>query len=433
LQSWGRYPDHPQSPHSVSWRSDVRERLATLRSTAGTTLPFGNGRSYGDSCLADSDHVLSMRSLDRFIAADWERGVVIVEPGLTLGELLAVTVPHGWFLRVTPGTQFATVGGAIANDVHGKNHHRQGTFGCHVARFGLWRSEEGLLSCSPQENSKLYAATIGGLGLTGLVVWAEIHLAQIRSSQIDFVVQRFDSLREFFTLASELDAVHEFGVAWVDCTAKGSVAGRGVYSAGDFAGDGGLFPPAARKRTMPFTPPFSLINNLSLRLFNVANWHRHPRSRRRVSVGFEPFLYPLDGITHWNRIYGSKGFQQYQCVLPPEAAEAGTRALLNAIANSGNGSFLAVLKNFGDYKSPGLLSFPRPGVTLAVDFQNKPGLDELFRRLDAIVREANGRLYPAKDAHVEAADFRSSYPQWRELEALRDPALNSRFWKRVTQ
>ncbi len=434
LLSWGRYPHHPQTPHPVRWRSDVGESLATLQRTIGTTLPFGNGRSYGDSCLADSGHVLATRSLDRFIAADWERGVVVVEPGLTLGELLAVTVPKGWFLRVTPGTQFATIGGAIANDVHGKNHHRQGTFGCHVPRFGLWRSEEGLLTCSARENSELYSATIGGLGLTGLIVWAEIQLGKIDSSHIRFVTQRFDSIDEFFALCDELDPIYEFGVAWVDCTARGSSAlGRGYYSAGEFWTDGELASPAPRAFSVPITPPFSLVNRFSLPLFNEAIWRKHSRTRQSGSVGFQPFLYPLDGINDWNRMYGRGGFQQYQCVLPHDAAESGTKALLSAIATSGNGSFLAVLKRFGDYPSPGLLSFPRPGVTLAVDFRNQPELDGLFQRLDRIVRDARGRIYPAKDAHVGAADFQSSYPQWPQLEALRDPALNSRFWKRVTQ
>jgi len=434
LLSWGRYPHFPQTPHSVSWRSQVGATLETLQRTAGTTLPFGNGRSYGDSCLAESDHVLSMRLLDRFIAADWDRGVVMVEPGMTLGELLALAVPKGWFLRVTPGTRFVTVGGAIANDVHGKNHHRQGTFGCHVSRFGLWRSEQGLLNCSAQENPDLYRATIGGLGLTGIIVWAEIHLARINSSRIRFVTERFDSIDEFFALSDELDSTYEFSVAWVDCTAKGSSAGRGVFSAGEFANDGALSASGDRKITVPVTPPFSLINKLSLRLFNAAYWRRHPRKRRSGSAGYEPFLYPLDAILHWNRIYGRKGFQQYQCVLPPDAAESGTKALLQTIANSGNGSFLAVLKRFGDLRSPGLLSFPRPGVTLALDFRNEPRLEGgLFPRLDSIVRDAGGRLYPAKDAHIGAADFRDSYPEWRELERLRDPAVNSRFWKRVTQ
>ena len=434
LLSWGRYPNYPQTPYRVNWRSEIPAAIAELKSEFETTLPFGNGRSYGDSCLARSDHVLSMQSLDRIISADWDNGVVVVEPGMTLGDLLTVSIPRGWFLRVTPGTQFATIGGAIANDVHGKNHHRQGTFGCHVPRFGLLRSVEGALTCSTTENPELYAATIGGLGLTGVIAWAEVHLARIQSSQIRAINERFGSLDEFFSLSRELDPQHEFGVAWVDCVAKGSSTGRGVYMAGDFADEGELTLWPGRKLAVPIDPPVSLVNRLSLRLFNEAYWRKHP-SKRTTRLGhFEPFFYPLDGILYWNRIYGRKGFQQYQCVLPPDAAEAGTRALLKAIADSGEGSFLAVLKQFGNYESPGLMSFPRPGVTLALDFPNSRQLDEgLFRRLDDIVREGKGRIFPAKDAHMKPADFQSAYPQWRQLESLRDPAMNSRFWHRVTQ
>ena len=434
LLSWGRYPNHPQTLYRVNWRSEIPAAISGLKGEFETTLPFGNGRSYGDSCLACSDHVLATRSLDRVITANWDNGVVVVEPGITLGELLTVSIPRGWFLRVTPGTQFATIGGAIANDVHGKNHHRQGTFGCHVPRFGLLRSVEGALTCSATENPRLYAATIGGLGLTGVIAWAEVHLARIQSSQIRSISERFDSLDEFFSLSRELDLQHEFGVAWVDCVAKGSSTGRGVYMAGDFADEGELTLRPGRKLAVPIDPPVSLVNKLSLRLFNEAYWRKHP-SKRTTGLGyFEPFFYPLDGILFWNRIYGRKGFQQYQCVLPPEAAEAGTRALLKAIADSGEGSFLAVLKQFGNYQSPGLLSFPRPGVTLALDFPNSSQLDEgLFRRLDDIVREGKGRIFPAKDAHMRPADFQSAYPQWSQLESLRDPALNSRFWSRVTQ
>jgi FAD/FMN-containing dehydrogenase len=434
LLSWGRFPNHPQASVSVSWRRDLPDALAGLTRMPNTTLPFGNGRSYGDSCLAASDRVLLMRGLDRIIQADWTRGVVVVEPGMTLGELLAVAIPHGWFLRVVPGTQFVTVGGAIANDVHGKNHHRQGTFGCHVSRLGLLRSNEGSLTCSPGANPALFAATIGGLGLTGVICWAELQLQSIRSTQISSVTQRFDNIEEFFALSNELDPLHEFSVAWVDCAAKGSSTGRGVYMAGDFAEEGGLLLSRGATLSVPFVPPVSLVNRVSLRAFNEAYWRSFPRLRKRDHSTFESFFFPLDRILHWNRMYGPRGFQQYQCVLPPDAAVSGVKTLLGAIADSGAGSFLAVLKQFGEYRSPGLLSFPLPGVTLALDFPNHgQRTDELFQRLDAIVREANGRLYPAKDAHMNAADFQRAYPQWEELEALRDPGLNSRFWQRVTR
>ena len=431
--SWGRYPPYPQQCTAVHWSTELLQRLAALHAEVGQTLPYGNGRSYGDSCLAASDRVLSTRPLDRILSADWERGILVVEPGITLGEILTLAVPRGWFPRVTPGTRFVTVAGAIANDVHGKNHHRQGTFGCHVPRFGLYRSQDGLVDCSADEHPELYAATIGGLGLTGILVWAEVHLVPITSSQIDGLTQRFGSLREFLDLSAELDPVHEFSVAWVDCVARGAAAGRGVYMAGDFAPAGALEPLKEGGLSVPFAPPFSLVNRWSLRLFNEAYWRRHPARRQRARVGFQPFFYPLDGVLHWNRIYGRQGFQQYQCVIPWAAADTALPELLAVIAASGQGSFLAVLKRFGDRPSPGWLSFPCPGVTLALDFPNHRDRNAgLFGRLDAVVRAAGGRLYPAKDAHMTPDDFRRSYPRWVDLERLRDPLLLSRFWQRVT-
>lgn len=434
LFSWGHYPRHAQSPVEVHWRSDIESCLERFARGGLTTLAYGNGRSYGDSCLSSSDQVISTRSLDRVLAADWGRGRLVVEAGLTLSDILDLAVPRGWFLPVTPGTKFVTVGGAIANDVHGKNHHRQGTFGCHVERFGLYRSDGGHLECSAMDHSELFAASIGGLGLTGIIDWAEIRLTRIQSSDVMGITQRFASLREFMALSAELDLLHEFSVSWIDCLAAGKRTGRGVYMAGDFVEDGPLKVRATQRIGVPVTPPVSLVNSLSLRAFNELYWRRQPRVRTTRRLHFEPFFYPLDGVLNWNRIYGRAGFQQYQCVVPHELAEDALGLLLGAIAAAGQGSFLAVLKCFGDKPSPGLLSFPRPGVTLALDFPNRPNLEErLFRRLDAIVHEVGGRLYPAKDAHMQGDHFRRAYPHWETLQRLRDPALSSRFWDRVTR
>ncbi len=431
LYSWGRYPDAPQTAHSCHWQSELPSLLTELANTHGSTLPYGNGRSYGDSCLAASSQALHMRSLDRFIHVDWQRGIVQAEAGVTLAEILTLAIPHGWFLSVTPGTQFVTLGGAIANDVHGKNHHVRGTFGNHVRCFGLIRQGQGMLNCSPDENPDLYAATIGGLGLTGIIAWSEIQLMPIRSSQIDSSVVRFSNLAEFFTLSAELDHQHEYSVAWIDCLAKGVNAGRGVFIVGDHAPYGSLEVDARAKREVPLTPPISLINNLSLRAFNEAYWRSHPLQHTFKRSSYDTFFYPLDGLLHWNRIYGRKGFQQYQCVIPDAAAEAATKELLRVIAESGQGSFLAVLKRCGNIASPGLMSFPLPGTSLALDFPQKASLAALFVRLDDIVRKAGGRLYPAKDAHMSGVDFRQAYPAWEKLEALRDSTLMSCFWKRV--
>lgn len=430
--SWGRYPHWPQTADTPAWPQDLPRTLGNLSALHGTTLPYGNGRSYGDSCLAESGRVLNMAALDRFIDADWERGIITAEAGVTLAMILALAIPRGWFLPVTPGTQYVTLGGAIANDVHGKNHHVRGTFGAHILQFGLLR-EQQVHTCSARQNPQLYQATIGGLGLTGVVAWAQLQLTPITSSQIDGSMERFGNLGEFFSLSAELDPQHEYSVAWIDCLAKGTAAGRGVFFVGDHARYGSLDTGSPKKLNVPLTPPVSLINNLSLRGFNEAYWRRHPRIRTPMRSNYEPFFYPLDKILNWNRIYGRKGFQQYQCVIPDANAAAAVPELLGAIADSGQGSFLAVLKRCGDAVSPGLLSFPMPGTSLALDFPNTGSLPALLSRLDSIVRSAHGRLYPAKDAHMSGSDFRAAYPQWEQLERLRDPSILSRFWKRVTE
>ena len=430
--SWGRYPAVGQQAVRCQWPDEVASQLSALCAQAGSTLPYGNGRSYGDSCLAASDQLLDLGALDQLLAVDWQQGVLRASAGMTLAQILELAIPRGWFLPVTPGTRFVTLGGAIGNDVHGKNHHRRGTFGCHVRRFGLLR-EGQLLECSPTDNPELFAATIGGLGLTGVILWAEISLLAIRSRLIDSQQQRFGNLDDFFALSAELDPLHEYSVAWIDCLASGRQRGRGAFIAGDHAQYGDLQPPARQPLSVPLTPPLSLINPLSLRAFNALYWRSHPAQREARRVAHEPFFYPLDRILHWNRIYGRQGFQQYQCVVPEAVASTAIAALLDAIAAAGQGSFLAVLKRCGDIASPGLLSFPLPGTSLALDFPQQPALAGLFVRLDAIVHEAGGRLYPAKDAHMQGTDFRRAYPAWQQLEAMRDRQLNSRFWQRVTQ
>lgn len=435
LASWGRYPYAPQTINPCSWRAELTPLLKQLTEASSCTLPYGNGRSYGDSCLAASCNLLQTRQLDRLISADWQHGVIRAESGMTLAELLAVAIPRGWFLPVTPGTKFVTLGGAVANDVHGKNHHVRGTFGCHIRRFALARSDqEGAIECSSEANQALYHATIGGLGLTGVLAWVELQLMPISSSRINGFTVRFDSLSEFFCLSDEFDQTHEYTVAWIDCLAKGSSAGRGVFSVGNHAQDEYLQVDERRRLSVPLTPPISLMNGLSLNLFNNAYFHSHKPGRLPFKGSYDSFFYPLDSILNWNRIYGRKGFQQYQCVIPQVDAEAAMAEILDSIAASGCGSFLAVMKRCGNAPSPGLMSFPMQGISLALDFpQHQRRNAELFHRLDQVVRVAGGRLYPAKDAHMSGDDFRNAYPAWAQVEELRDPALLSLFWKRVTQ
>lgn len=400
-ESWGRYPR--ATPARITRLTNC---LAPLPKSNLPLLVYGNGRSYGDVCLNDGGHILLARGLDRFIAFDTEQGILRAEAGVLLSEVLDLIVPKGWFLSVTPGTRFVTLGGAVANDVHGKNHHRAGTFGHHVRAFELVRSDGSRRVCSPTENPDWFAATIGGLGLTGLITWVEIQLRAIAGPWIQAESRRFGTLDYFFTLSEALDRNHEFTVAWVDCASRGAKLGRGILLSGDFApGSSGTGkPPQAHGRfTIPVTPPLSLINTLSLKAFN-ALYYRKPEGA--FLSHYAPFFYPLDGIGNWNRIYGPKGFLQYQCVLPPAVAEPALRDLLGHIAASGEGSFLAVLKRFGNKTSPGLLSFPQPGVTIALDFPFKGEATlHLLDSLDDVVAAAGGALYPAKDARMTPEFF----------------------------
>jgi FAD/FMN-containing dehydrogenase len=433
LGSWGRYPNFPQQGSPIYWRDNVRQ---ALDDSAGDlpVLAYGCGRSYGDSCLAISDHVLVMCGMNRLLSADWSSGVIVAEAGLTLAELVRVALPHGWFLSVTPGTKFVTLGGAVANDVHGKNHHVTGTFGRHVRRLTLHRTVDGTVAASPDERPELFAATVGGLGLTGVILTVELQLRRVASSDVEQSSIKFGSLNEFFDLADAHDQKNEYTVAWIDCVKTGVNSGRGFYIIGNHASDGELTVGRSGAKRFPLDPSVSLVNSLTLRAFNFLYYHRQLRTRIVRRVGYDRFFYPLDGVLMWNRIYGRAGFQQYQCVVPHTDGREVIRSVLGEIARSGAGSFLAVLKRCGALPSPGLISFPLHGVSLALDFPQRAQANQrLFANLDALVNEAGGRLYPAKDAHMSAAHFQKAYPAWERVEALRDPRLLSRFWRRVTQ
>ncbi|TIK66000.1 FAD-binding oxidoreductase [Stenotrophomonas maltophilia] len=431
-QSWGRYPRVEQR---IAPMLD-RRSLLPLPPEGGTVLPHGNGRSYGDSCLNPGATLLTSRALDRFIDFDPATGIVRCEAGVTLADILDIALPRGWFLPVTPGTRYATVGGAIGNDVHGKNHHRAGTFGHHVRCLELLRSDGLRQQLSPADDSGLFAATVGGLGLTGFITWAELQLRRVPGPWIETESIRFDNLAEFFALSRDSASDFEYTVAWIDCLARGPALGRGHFLRGDHApGEAhAATPSSAPRRSMPLVPPVSLVNKLTLRPFNTLYYWRQLARRARHLSHYQNYFYPLDGINHWNRMYGPRGFLQHQCVLPPQTAQDATAALLGEIARSGRGSFLAVLKEFGDRPSSGLLSFPRPGTTLALDFPNEgPGLLKMLDRLDRIVSEAGGAVYPAKDARMSGALFRQGYPAWEAFSRFIDPRFSSGFWRRVME
>jgi FAD/FMN-containing dehydrogenase len=431
IASWGNVQ---RAPHVIY---DLRSRYDAfpVPPDGGTVLPYGNGRSYGDSCLNVGGALVQTRSLDRFIQFDRQNGVLACEAGVLLADILRLVVPAGWFLPAVPGTCYVTVGGAIANDVHGKNHHLAGTFGRHVRRLELLRSNGDRILCSPSENPAWLAATVGGLGLTGVVTWAELQLRPIAGPWVDVETLRCANLETFFSECAAAERDFEYTVAWIDCLARGKHLGKGILQRANHAPERGPSPPqSARKMAVPFNLPVSLVNDVSLRLFNTVHYHRQSRHCTRTSQYFQSFFFPLDGILHWNRVYGPAGFYQYQCVVPTPAAHEATLQLLDTIASSGSGSFLAVLKRFGSISSPGMLSFPREGVTLAVDFPNKGApLERLFESLDRIVSSAGGALYPAKDGRMPADLFRSGYPRWGEFSQYIDPACSSSFWRRTTE
>lgn len=430
-----------RSPPGQPWALPVRSRQAALDvfdrfarpdfDGAETYLPFGNGRSYGDSCLNEGGTVICTRYLDRLIAFDPITGMVCCEAGTLLSEILALVMPHGWFPQVTPGTRFVTVGGAIANDVHGKNHHRVGSFGCHVEAFELLRSDGSAIVCSASQNAEMFRATIGGLGLTGLIRWASFRLKRAPNPHIRGSSQLFSSLDEFLARTLDSDSRYEYSVAWVDCLSKG---GRGILSFGNHAEQDDRSPPRRPRRSRwHLNPPFALINGPVVRAFNALYYGWHSRRSGVAHWHFEKFFYPLDALLNWNRVYGRRGFFQHQCVVPTEDSARVLGEMLRIVRTARQGSMLTVLKVFGERQSGGVLSFPRPGVTMAVDFANVGNRTlRLLGELDNLAVAAGGAVYPAKDARMSADCFQRSFPRWREFSGYVDPRFSSSFWRRVT-
>jgi L-gulonolactone oxidase len=396
---------------------------------------MGLRRSYGDSGLNGAGRLIDMTGLDRLIAFDADRGIVRADAGLSLSDLLRVIVPKGWFTMTSPGTRFVTLGGAVANDVHGKNHHLAGSIGCSVRALGLLRGDGALLTLSADENAGLFAATIGGLGLTGVIPWVELQLTPIASAWLDVEVVPYDNIDAFWGLAEESASGFEHTVAWIDCMARGDKMGRGVFTRANWRRDGRLDAHDDHTwKVIPLDAPGFALNSLSVRTFNEFYYRAHKMMRKEQVQHYGAHFYPLDAIRSWNKLYGRGGMLQYQCVLPFETARGAMPKLLDEITRSGEASFLAVLKTFGAKVSPGLLSFPRPGATLALDFPFR-GASTLavLMRLDAIVREAGGALYPAKDGRMSAEMFRLSYPRFDQFLPHKDPHMNSNFWRRVSQ
>lgn len=411
LSGWGRYPVVRARAASFSSTGELAARLAP----GGPAIPYGLGRSYGDSALGGD--VLLTRRLSCILDFDPQAGEVTCEAGVSLAELVDAFLPRGWFLAVTPGTRHVTVGGAIASDVHGKNHHVAGCFSEGVLWLELMLPDGRVVRCSATQNERLFRATCGGMGLTGVIVAARLRLARVTSSVIEQKTIKAANLEDIFALFDRY-ASYTYSVAWIDCLAKGEALGRSLLMVGEHAPDGGLEPLREARLGVPVDMPSCTLNSLSVKLFNALYYGRVRGREADARVGLGSFFYPLDAVRGWNRVYGKRGFTQYQFVLPLESSLAGMRRVLEEISAAGMGSFLAVLKLFGG-ENGNLLSFPREGYTLALDFRIEPRLFGLLDRLDAVVLDHGGRLYLTKDVRMSPETFRKGYPRLGEFMELR--------------
>ena len=423
LAGWGRV-----APATCAvYRPEKRRSIASLlEDAAGSTfIARGLGRSYGDAAVNAEGAVLDCTRLDRMLGFDEASGVLHAEAGVSLAAILEVFVPRGWFLPVTPGTKFVTLGGAIANDVHGKNHHRDGTFGQFVEKLELQTPAGERLLCSPTENEDVFWATVGGVGLTGVILTAWLRLQRIESAYVRVDYHKAADLDEVLAQMAENDARYKYSVAWVDCLAQGASLGRSVLMHGEHAPASGLPPRAAAaplhlpprgRKTVPADVPGFMLNRYSIGAFNEVFYRMH-RTESGKLVDYERYFYPLDSILHWNRLYGRRGFVQYQATLP-FSEQAGLVKLLERLAASGRASFLAVLKCFGE-ANPGFLSHPFRGYTLTLDVPYREGLVPFLHELDRILLDHGGRVYFAKDSAATADTIAKMYPRLDEFKALR--------------
>tara|TARA_X000000950_G_scaffold206135_1_gene248021 strand:- start:2537 stop:3823 length:1287 start_codon:yes stop_codon:yes gene_type:complete len=404
--SWGNFPKR-----SVK----IEEFNPTKFHIKNNSIPYGNGRSYGDSCI--SDNLISLKSFNKIINYDKENGEIIVEAGILVKEILKVIIKDGWFLPVVAGTKLITVGGAIASDVHGKNHHLEGCFSQYVKFFKLMLPDGKILKCSKEDNYEFFLATSGGMGLTGIITEAKIKLKKINSSIVRQTTIKTKNLEETFNVFDSISN-EPYSVAWIDCLSNNKDIGRALITYGEFLESGNLSYNPKRRINIPFYFPSFLLNKLTVKIFN---WFYYNRIRFKEStklVDFDSFFFPLDKIKNWNRIYGRKGFLQYQFILPKNSSYIGLYRILEKISDAGKGSFLAVLKLHG-IENSNYLSFPIEGYSLALDFKIEEGIFELLNQLDKIVVESNGRIYLTKDSRVSKEVFERGYPKINLFRDLR--------------
>lgn len=417
IANWGNYP---------RMESDVRnftftDQLSQLMKSTLQFIPRGNGRCYGDASLAVN--TISTLHYNRILSFDIVHGTFECQSGLTLDKILEVIVPKGWFLPVTPGTKFITVGGAVSSDVHGKNHHVDGSFSSHIADMDIMVADGSIITCSPTKNHDLFEATCGGMGLTGMITRIKFRLKKIETSYVRQKQIKASNLEELITLFEKYKE-YTYSMAWIDCLTKGDHFGRGILIVGEHAKENELSEKQKKdkfavhgktKITFPIDLPSWVLNTLTVKAFNFLYYGKNFRKEINNVVPYEPFFYPLDAILHWNRGYGKKGFLQYQFVLPLSAKQ-GLIKILKRISDEGLGSFLAVLKVFG--KQDSLISFPEEGFTLALDFPVRNGLFSFLDELDQIVLQYGGRLYMSKDARMKPEVLFKGYPRLEEFKNI---------------
>jgi len=417
IANWGNYPKVESEVKSFSFN----EQLGELFRSTDHFIPRGNGRCYGDASLAGK--TISTLQYSRILSFDTEAGIFECQSGLTLDKILEVIVPKGWFLPVTPGTKFITVGGAVGSDVHGKNHHVDGSFSNHIIEMDVMVADGRMLTCSPTENTDLFEATCGGMGLTGMITRVKFRLKKIETSYIRQKQLKASNLEELIRFFEEYKD-YTYSMAWIDCLTRGKHFGRGILIIGEHARLDELNDKQRKhplvyagkpKITFPFNLPSWILNTLTVKIFNFLYYGKNLKKEINNVVPYEPFFYPLDAILHWNRGYGKKGFVQYQFVLPLESRQ-GLINILKRISDEGLGSFLAVLKVFGRQES--LISFPEEGYTLALDFPVRKGLFSFLDELDQIVLQYGGRLYMSKDARMKPEVLVKGYPHLEKFRSI---------------
>lgn len=411
ISGWGRSFFEDASVYAPNSELACKELILSEQ----LLIPRGMGRSYGDS--ANASVVFQTDFLDNFISFDKDRGILTVEAGVQLREILEIVVANGWFLPVTPGTGYVTVGGAIASDVHGKNHHSAGSFGQYVESIKILLGNGEIVTTSAKQNSDLFYATCGGMGLTGIILSATIRLISIRSSLISQKIIKTKSLEE---TCEKFDTYiqHNYSVAWIDCLAKGGGLGRGLLILGDHSDEGEFEFSIREPINLRLRPPSALLNRFSMKVFNNLYWYRAANNATN-KISIPTFFYPLDLLKDWNTFYGKQGFVQYQFVLPENVGVRNLRAILEKIADSEQASFLAVLKKFGPGNS-NLLSFPMAGYTLALDFKMTMLTKDLLLGLDEMILAMGGRIYLAKDSFMTELTFKRTYQNWEQFQIVRE-------------